>query len=311
MILTLTPSPAIDLTWHVKELLPGETLRTGRGAHRAGGKGINVSRVLTSMGYTTEAVAPVGGETGERFSRELEASGVAHSLLAVRSETRQTVTIVDASTGHSTVISEEAPALTAEEWRDLLALVDSRLDHASVLVISGQISKSAPVDLLGRLVRSAKAGGVATVIDTSGPAMLDAARAGATLLKPNRVELDETTGEGTVAHGIEVLLRLGAESVCVSLGEDGLAAAIQSAPTLLHRAALKRPIRGNATGAGDAAVAALAVGLDEGQPLDQMLRAATVWSASAVSMRLAGELNTARFGTLRADVVSATGVGQV
>ena len=308
MILTVTPGPALDLTWHVERLVPGDTLRTRPGAHRAGGKGVNVSRVLAAMGHATEAVAPVGGETGDRFTRELGESGISACLISVQSETRQTVTIVDQNSGQATVISEEAPTLTPDEWIELTERVESRLANATVLVVSGRISASAPADLLARLVRSATANGVSTIVDTSGPSMLEAARAGATILKPNRDELAEATGEDTISGGITALLRLGAETVCVSLGEDGLAAAVRSDPALLHRAALRRPVHGNATGAGDAAVAALAAGLEQGRSLDQMLRTAAIWAGSAVSMPLAGELNETRLGALESDLVSANEV---
>ncbi len=305
MILTVTPSPALDLTWQVDKLLPGETLRTLPGDHRAGGKGVNVARVAASMGHATEVVAPIGGETGDRFRRELDASGLASFLLPVQSETRQTATIVDRALGQATVISEEAPALTTEEWADLIALVESRLGGATVLVVSGRISQSAPDDLLTRLVDAARASGVPTVVDTSGPPMLDAARAGATLLKPNRDELVAATGQSSVAAGIDALLQLGAGMVCVSLGEDGLAAATRGDGAVLHRAALRRPVHGNATGAGDAAVAALAVGLAESQSLDRMLRTAAIWAGSAVSMPLAGEVDAARLRALELDLVPA------
>ena len=100
MILTVTPNPALDLTWHVDRLVPG---RDPPGARRArpapGGKGMNVARVLHGQGHEVLALATVGGATGAEFASELEASGIRHRLLpgraaprgaASRSSTRRT-----------------------------------------------------------------------------------------------------------------------------------------------------------------------------------------------------------------------------
>jgi fructose-1-phosphate kinase PfkB-like protein len=87
-----------------------------------------------------------------------------------------------------------------------------------------------------------------------------------------------------------VLLDAGAGLVLVSLGADGMLA-VPRAGDPLH-ARLDRPLRGNATGAGDAAVAAVATLLSSG--VDDpalLLRRATAWSAAAVLAPLAGELH--------------------
>ncbi len=130
---------------------------------------------------------------------------------------------------------------------------------------------------------------VPVIVDTSGPALLRAADAGATVLKPNAAELAEATGIDDPVEGARSLLARGAELVLLSLGADGMLAV--TATDLLH-ARLDEPLSGNPTGAGDAAVAACAVLSAEGErDPEVILRRATAWSAAAVLMPLAGDIS--------------------
>jgi 1-phosphofructokinase family hexose kinase len=289
-IVTLTPAPALDLTWHVDSLVPGQTHRAPRGLERAGGKGINVARIVHNAGRRTWAILPAGGPTGDRLATDLARSRVPHSIVRVRSETRRTVTIVDQTDGTATLIAESAGGLSPAEWATVTTSIEVRARDAAVLVVSGSVPVGAPAGLLTGLVATAREAGVPVIVDTSGEHLLAAARAGATLLKPNRAELVEATGETDLQRGVEHLLELGAAAVCVSLGAAGMVATSATNPTWWH-ARLGRVLRGNATGAGDAAVAALAIGLMDGRPLQDTLRDAVAWSASAVRMPLAGEIS--------------------
>src|SRR5699024_10184550 len=130
-----------------------------------------------------------------------------------------------------------------------------------------------------------------TIVDTSGPGLLEAAQAGAHVLKPNAQELREATGHHCPLEGAAELLSLGAEVIFVSQGEDGLL--VVSAEGSLH-ARLPHPLHGNPTGAGDAVVAAIAASIHDAGPrtwdVRETLRRAVAWSAAAVLMPQAGEI---------------------
>ena len=79
MILTVTPNPAIDLTWHVERLTPGTTHRSAPGAFRAGGKGLNVARVLHQAGYDVVALATSRGSSLRAFPSSSTRAGRASS----------------------------------------------------------------------------------------------------------------------------------------------------------------------------------------------------------------------------------------
>ena len=289
MILTVTPNPALDLTWRVERLVEGGTHRADAGAARAGGKGLNVARVAHAEGTEVLAVTTLGGRVGEEFAAELIASGVPHALVPVAAETRRSIAVVDETLGDTTIINERGVNPTDVEWAAVLAEVVERLSGARVLVASGSVPPGAPESLIPMLIAVGKDAGVPVIVDTSGPALLRAADAGATVLKPNAAELVEATGVADPVEGARSLIARGTELVLLSLGAEGMLAV--TATALVH-ARLDEPLAGNPTGAGDAGVAACAVLYADGvRDPEQILRRATAWSAAAVLTPLAGDIS--------------------
>jgi 1-phosphofructokinase family hexose kinase len=287
MILTVTPNPALDLTWEIDRIEIGGTHRADAGAVRAGGKGLNVARVLHAEGFDARAISTAGGATGAELRQDLVASGVPHVLLPVAADTRRSVAWVDRSLGDTTIVNERGVSPTREEWAEFVAAVHEDAVAASVLVISGSFPPGAPHGLLEALIVAA--GERPVIVDTSGPLLLAAADAGVALLKPNREELAEATGIDDPIDGARELLRRGAGLVLLSLGADGMLAITADR---VWKAQLPAPLAGNPTGAGDAAVAAAASLLAEGvRDPELILRRATAWSAAAVLMPLAGEIS--------------------
>lgn len=300
LIVTVTANPAVDMTYHVDGIRPGETHRVYPPLERAGGKGLNVARVAHQMGHPVLAVAPVGGSTATVFRSELAASGVPHSLVPVTASTRRCIAFVDTARDLTSIFNEHGHPLEPSDWRSLTAAVVQALGRSpeggtpscGVLVGSGSLPAHAPNDFYPELVRLAHKQGLPAVIDTSGRGMLDAARAGADLLKPNHQELMEATGQSDLRLAAQHLLDLGARMVLVSAGADGMYAFAAEAPGSSWKARLARALVGNPTGAGDAAVAAAAVSFARGQRHpERILRAATAWSAAAVLMPVAGEIS--------------------
>jgi fructose-1-phosphate kinase PfkB-like protein len=313
MIVTVTPNPALDLTYTVPAIELGESHRVAAAAVRAGGKGLNVARVLHQNGHPVLALAPAGGRSGDEFAAELAASALPHHIVPVHAATRRSVALVDERAGLTTIFNEYGENHTPTEWQQLTDAVGAALgDVASApgapgarpapagdatrrvacLVGSGSLPAGADPQFYAALVELAAASGIPAVIDTSGPALLTAARAGATVLKPNRQELADATGQGDPLRGAQSLLDAGATLVLVSLGEDGMLAVSRREPLSPWRARLPRALAGNPTGAGDAAVAAVAACLAEGiTDPESILRRATAWSAAAVLMPLAGEIS--------------------
>jgi 1-phosphofructokinase family hexose kinase len=321
MIVTVTPNPALDLTYTVARVHLGETHRVPAAASRAGGKGVNVARVVHQQGHPVLAIAASGGASGSEFAAELAASGLPHQLVPVGAATRRTVALVDTGRGQTSIFNEYGENHTPDEWRQLADATSAALDGmggpdgtsslvgAGCLVGSGSLPEGADGSFFAELVTTARAHGVPSVIDTSGPGLLAAADAGATVLKPNAHELVEATGDDDPVRAAGILIQRGAGLVLVSLGEEGMLAVSATEPSRPWRARLPRVLAGNPTGAGDAAVAAVAVCLVTGiHDTEAILRRATAWSAAAVLMPLAGEIS-AEHATLAAELIVDRPVG--
>lgn len=291
MILTVTPNPAIDLTYRVAALEPGETHRVEAPAARAGGKGLNVARVVAQTGGAAFALTTAGGAPGLRLADDLEAAGLPSELIPVAAATRSSVAIVDEGSGVTTIFNETGGALTPAEWTALAEAVERLAVPATAVVGSGSLPPDAPDAFYADVVGVARRRGVPSVIDATGRPLLAAAEAGADVLKPNRRELADTVGTDDPVAGARALLSAGAGLVLVSLGAEGMLAVTA---TDVFSARLPRPLSGNATGAGDAAVAAVATALASGvADPHALVRRATAWSAAAVVAPLAGELDPA------------------
>jgi tagatose 6-phosphate kinase len=212
---------------------------------------------------------------------DLDAAGLRHDLVPCAGETRRTVTVV--ADGEATLLSEPGPAVTPEEWA---ALAD-RVPDADVLVVSGSLPPGVPDDAIARLaVRD-----IPVIVDTSGEPLRRAAPY-AWAVKPNATELAALTGTEDPVAGARSLR---ARTVVVSLGGEGLLAVTGDR---VHRAAPPRVVAGNATGAGDAVVAALAAGA--GAPWPDLLRDAVALSAAAVRSPVAGSFDPATYEEFRA-----------
>jgi tagatose 6-phosphate kinase len=288
MILTVTPNVALDITYRVDQLTPGSSHRVRTVEERAGGKGINVARALLGLGHDTMIFGFVGGAAAGTITTDLARGRLAHELVAVEGPTRRSIAVVDASSGEVTLFNEAGPRVPATSWNDLEAMLAARLPEATALVVSGSLPPGARDDACARLVRLAAAHRVTVLVDTVGEALLQAAAAGADIVKQNSSELLDTTDLSDVAAAAAALRRRGAKAVVVSLGAAGMIAFTSEGS---WRAAPPTRVAGNPTGAGDAAAAALVARAVAGAPWPDRLRDAVALSAAAVLQPTAGSVD--------------------
>ncbi|WP_049562067.1 1-phosphofructokinase family hexose kinase [Nonomuraea sp. SBT364] len=294
MIVTVTANPALDITYRVDELRVDSVNRVRAVASRAGGKGLNVARVLRRLGapgVPVIALGLAGGPCGEVLRADLDTAGIAHDLVRVDAETRRTVTVVDSRTGTVTLISEPGAPVDGRAWAELREQVAARLPAATVLVLSGSLPPGLPADAYAVLTTEARRHGVPVVVDADGQVLQLAVAARPEVVKPNAAELGRATGLPDLADGSAHLRRLGAVAVVASDGPGGLHA---DTPGGRWRA-VPPAAEGNPTGAGDAAVAAIALGLTRGWDWPRTLIHAAALSAAAVSAPLAGDVDLAAY----------------
>ncbi|MEU1087311.1 1-phosphofructokinase family hexose kinase [Streptomyces sp. NPDC005892] len=295
MILTVTLNTALDVTYTVADLVPHGHHRVSEVLERPGGKGVNVARVLAALGHPTVVTGFAGGRTGTVVRELLAPLGPHDALIPVAGETRRTVTVVERSTGRVTRLDEPGPEVGPDEWAALLRTYDALLGEATAVALCGSLPPGIHVGAYAELVRRARAAGTPVLLDTGGEPLRRGMAARPDLAKPNADELARLTGSREPLRAARDARRRGARSVVASLGADGLIAATEAGT---WRAAPPSAVRGNATGAGDSAVAGLLSGLAEGLSWPDRLARAVALSAATVLAPAAGEFDADAYAEL-------------
>ena len=296
MIATVTLNLALDVTYTVGEVTWHAANRVTAVSERAGGKGVNVARVLAALGHGAVVCGLAGGPTGNAITSELEAAGMPTALTPIAGSNRRTVAVVDSSAGDATGFWEPGPTVTDGEWHAFLDAYETVLADAAAVVLAGSLPPGLPADAYGELCRRAGQAGVPAVLDADGDALRAGLAGRPAVIKPNREELARVTGGGDWIAAAERLMKAGAGSVVVSGGADGMLAVT---PEGVWRAAPPERVAGNPTGAGDAAVAALTVGLVAGGAWPERLADAVALSAAAVGAPVAGGFDDQLYRRLR------------
>lgn len=319
MILTVTPNPALDVTYAVDALAPGRVHRVRAVTERAGGKGVNVARVLHQLRSPCAVLGLSGGAAGAAVGAELAAAGLDVHLLDRLPGVRRTL-VVQGDDGCTTSLWEpghapEEPEAAADA---LVAAVTDRLEHVRVVTVSGSLPPGVPATLPARIARAAAAVGVPAVLDVDGAALHHAAGTAGAVLMPNVDELGSLTGTlprdaGHAASLARAVVRDGTDpgmgdrpaAVVVTLGASGLV--VVTADGAAHARPPAR-LTGNPTGAGDAACAAVARCLAAAGSVGELdprrcAVEAVALSAASVLRPVAGEVDVDAYRRWRSEIV--------
>lgn len=286
MIVSLTLNPSLDRTIIVDRLVPGAVLRTGEPTLEPGGKGVNVTRALTSNRIPSVAVLPVGGREGAELQDLLDAARVDFRALAVAGRTRSNISVVDHD-GAVTKLNEPGSALLDHEVAELADLVAECVSAGDWVVMSGSVPPGITARQLGGLMSRLTDLGIHLAVDTSGDALLAAVDAQPRLIKPNRDELEEIAGTSldcisdVIAAATDVRNR-GVELVLVSLGADG-AVLVGPSGVLVGTSRVEHPR--STVGAGDCFLAGFLskFSVDE-TDVDAAMLEALAWGAAATAL---------------------------
>jgi tagatose 6-phosphate kinase len=283
-------NPALDITYVSERFVAGEANRVTRVHAQAGGKAVNVARLLRQAGHDVVVTGFAGGLVGDEIAGHLDRWAVPHRLVRCAAGSRRTVSAFSTADAAATAYNESGPPIDAAEW-ERFASGFARLIHgAAGVVLSGSLPAGLPVDAYRVLAGRAADAGSPAFVDAHAAPLLAATAAKPALVKPNEHELAEAAGLAVpvplpaAADAARQLLAGGAQGVAVSLGARGLLG-VRPGMSLL---AVPPVQRGNPVGAGDAALAALVHGHLAGQPWPDRLRRAAAMSAAAVRQPVAG-----------------------
>jgi 1-phosphofructokinase len=253
MIYTVTLNPSIDFIVRLDHLELGSVNRMTSDDKFAGGKGINVSRILQRLDVDNTATGFIGGFTGRFVEDGLTAEGIKTNFVQVSEDTRINVKI---KAGEETEINGAGPKISDEKLEELKAIL-AGLSSDDTVVFAGSAPSSLGNQVYNTLIPIAKKAGAEVVCDFEGQTLLDSLNYQPLLVKPNNHELAdifsvELNGLEDIEKYAREILAKGAKNVIISMAGDG---ALLVTPEAAYFA---KPIKGtvkNSVGAGDSMVA--------------------------------------------------------
>ena len=300
MILTVTLNPSIDISYPLEELKLDTVNRVSEVSKTAGGKGLNVTRVLAESGETVGATGFVGGTNGQFIKTHLPRD-VQSFFYDILGDTRNCIAILHE--GNQTEILEAGPEIIRTEALGFLHHFKFLMPTADVVAISGSLPTGLPVDYYASLIEIAGEAGSKVVLDSSGKSLEAVLHSPfkPTVIKPNREELSQLLGRDVSAdfEDLKEVLKdslfEGIEWIIVSLGGDG---AFAKHEDVFYKVDIPKIEVVNPVGSGDSTVAGISAGLSSGKDDAALLTHAMVLGMLNAQEKMTGHVNMAHYDDL-------------
>jgi len=294
-IVTITLNPAVDQTLNITQFHVGQVNRVGKERLDPAGKGINVAKVIKSLGHDVAVSGFLGRENANIFEHYFQAQEISNHFIKVDGATRVNTKIFDEASGLVTELNFPGIHCNTLNLQELENVIKQLAVESKLFVLSGSLPEEAPLDIYQKFIEILKSYNCRVFLDTSGGALTEGIKAKPYAIKPNLDELKHLMGHSVeqeldVLKAIDMLISGGIAKVVISLGGKGALFA-DSTQRLLVR---PPEIRVNSTvGAGDALVAGLVYGEAHGMTLEEQARWATAVAAASVAQpgTQAGKLN--------------------
>ena len=286
MIFTVTLNPAVDKVMVINDFRIGSVNRSSRVIIEAGGKGINVSKTIQSLGGESKTLGILAGQSGSFIEKALVENRIHNEFVYVEGETRTNVKISDPINSLITDINEPGPIVSQEAIDELGRRLFHSIKEGDILVLTGSTPQGVEKDIYKKWIERAKQRGACCILDADGELLKQGVQAGPYLIKPNIHELQKLLGVkgenlNEIVEAAERLLVNGTEIVVVSCGEKGSVFVSKNRTAIVDgiEIAVKSTV-----GAGDAMVAALSYGIQNKLESEEIIRlAAACGTATAMS----------------------------
>ena len=189
MIYTITFNPALDYKIQIKNFQPGEINRSEEGHILPGGKGINVSIVLKTLGLDSTAFGFIAGFVGEEIERRVKEYGVKTDFIKIENNISR-INVKIAEENKETAINGKGPFID-KSYIELLYKRIEKIKNGDTLVLSGSVPKGIESDIYQNICQKIEKKDVKIVVDTTGELLLKTLEYKPFLIKPNQDELSE------------------------------------------------------------------------------------------------------------------------
>ena len=278
MIYTITLNPALDRTLWIQKVRDDVSNRILEEKSFAGGKSVDVSKVLKNLGVDNIALGFVGGFAGRELEGRLLNEGIETDFVRVSGETRTNIIIHEKETGKQLAFNARGPEIKPEELMQLVEQLE-RLPCGEVVAIGGSIPLGVSPEIYRKIISLVRRCRTKVVLDVDGEALRQGIKAMPNIIKPNVHELSELAGRklkdlDEIVSSARAINQQGVEIVLVSMGAKGILLVSDGQQYL----AVPPKVNVQSTiGAGDSAVAGFVFGLVQKKDLSECL----VYAAAA------------------------------
>lgn len=226
MIITVTPNPALDKSLTIPDFKLDAVNRATSVRLDAGGKGINVSKVLKSLGADSLAAGFLGGAAGGIIADMLDGMQIRGDFIQIEGETRTNLKVFDPVNHTYTDLNEPGAAISSEAAELLYEKLNALSSPGDTVLFAGSLPRGISVDVPAAWAAELRTRGVHVAVDQDGEALREMIKIKPFFIKPNEHELRELmalpdTEIVTLCGAAWSLVRLGIAHVVVSLGAKG------------------------------------------------------------------------------------------
>ncbi|AWF42626.1 MULTISPECIES: 1-phosphofructokinase [Proteus] len=288
-VATITLNPAYDLVGLSTPIELGEVNRVTTAGFHAAGKGINVAKVLKSLGIDVTVGGFLGKENQDGFQKEFSEAGIANRFQMVEGRTRINVKLTEPS-GKVTDFNFSGFEITKQDWTRFVNDTLSWAGQFDMICVSGSVPPSIDLNDFTTWMKRLRSECMCLIFDSSREAFVAGLKALPWLVKPNHHELEIWAGRplpelSDVVQAAHELRQQGIAHVVISLGEQG-AMWVNASGAWMAKPPKCDVV--STVGAGDSMVGGLIYGLMMRQTSEHTLRLATAISALAVSQTNVG-----------------------
>ena len=288
MVYTVTFNPSLDYIVTVDDFKFGLTNRTTSELMLPGGKGINVSIVLSNLGIENTAIYFSAGFIGDEITRKVKECGIKSEEIKVSNGCSRVNLKLKSIDG--TEINGAGPDISKEAIESFYHKLEM-LQAGDTLVLAGSIPQTMPETIYSDIMARLSGKGIRIVVDATRDLLVNVLEYKPFLVKPNNHELGEIFGvelntrEDVVPYA-KKMVEMGAENVIVSMAGQGAVFVSANGDAYLREAPEGELVNG--VGAGDSMVAGFIAGYLENKDLLHAFKMGlSAGSASAFSEYLA------------------------
>lgn len=292
MILTVTLNPSIDIKYNISDFKLGKVHRAEKCEKSAGGKGLNVARVVKKLDCKLLTTGFLGGKLGEELSEKLNEINIKNDFEKIKGETRNCINILH--NNMSSEILESGPVVLPEEWKNFKNKFRKLTEKYKFISASGSLPSGLSSNSYCELIHIAKENKCKFFLDTSGTALRESLKAKPYFIKPNLEELEKLTDADSLKNINEVIEEAkklnadGIEIVAVTLGGEG---SILVTKEVIYIAEIPKFNVLNTVGCGDSFVAGFIAGHEKKLSLIECFKLAIACSISNALLPETGNID--------------------